>query len=121
MKKHVHNLKSLKEIRKELRNHGTSAEAVLWTYLKKSQLDGRKFRRQHSVGPYVLDFYCPSAKLAVELDGKYHFSSSGFARDEERTNYLKRFGIRVIRFENKDVFKSIEIVLEEIRSACSGS
>ena len=107
----------LKRHRKELRNSSTSAEATLWLSLKNKQLEGRKFRRQHSVGPYIIDFYCATEKLAIELDGEYHFTDAGFAHDERRTNYLKKFGIRVIRFENCEVFESTEEVLEKIREA----
>ena len=69
----INNLLSLKPIRKELRNHGSPIEAVLWNHLKNSQT-GEKFRRQHSVGPYILDFYCPRIKLAIELDGSNHYN-----------------------------------------------
>lgn len=109
-------MKAMKEHRKALRNNATAAEALLWTYLKDSQLDGRKFRRQHSVGAYILDFYCPSESLAIELDGHHHFTPEGNSADEERTNYLSQHGIRVLRFENKVVFTHIEEVLKEIRT-----
>lgn len=115
MKKPLNNIKPLKEIRKKLRNNGTSAEATLWIFIQKSKL-GKKFRRQHSVGYYVLDFYCPEEKLAIELDGAYHFTPSGMARDEKRTAYLNKQGIRVIRFENDEVFYALETVLLTIKS-----
>jgi len=67
MGEQINNRPELKKFRKNLRNNSTSAEATLWTYLQKSQLDGRKFKRQHSVENYILDFYCPSEKLCVEL------------------------------------------------------
>jgi very-short-patch-repair endonuclease len=82
--------------------------------LKGKRLGGRKFRRQHSVGYYILDFYCPSKKLAIELDGKHHFTEEGMKYDEERTKYLNSLGIRVVRFENEQVFQSPEGVLAEI-------
>ncbi|GAB3510166.1 hypothetical protein GCM10027341_48240 [Spirosoma knui] len=86
--------------------------------LRNRQLDGRKFRRQFrrqfSVGNYVLDFYCVSEKLCVELDGAPHFTKEGILYDEERTAFLTNLGIRVLRFENKSVFKSIEGVLNTI-------
>ena len=72
----THNKKSLKERRKHLRNNGTSAEATLWTLLSKSQLDGRKFRRQHSINSFIVDFYCPSEKLVIELNGEHHFTDA---------------------------------------------
>lgn len=115
MKLPLHNRKYLKGNRKELRNNLTAAEATLWTLLKSKQLEGRKFRRQHSVGNFILDFYCPSEQLAVELDGAHHFTSAGFAFDEERTAYLNKQNIRVIRFENKEIFNDSEGVLDEIK------
>ncbi|MGM0582735.1 MAG: endonuclease domain-containing protein [Bacteroidota bacterium] len=110
----IHNRPELKANRKDLRNNSTSAEAFLWNYLKGKQLKGRKFRRQFSVGSYILDFYCPAEKLCIELDGANHFTSAGYEYDEERTAYLNNFGIKVIRFENKTVFDATENVLETI-------
>jgi very-short-patch-repair endonuclease len=83
--------------------------------LKNSQIEKKKFRRQHSVGPYVLDFYCPSERLCIELDGAGHFTDGGYEYDTARTEYLDAHDIFVIRFENKDVFENTEGVLEEIR------
>ena len=113
----IHNRKELEGRRKELRNNGTSAEAILWTLLKGKQPDGKKFRRQHSVGNYILDFYCPAAKLAVELDGDSHFTMEGMKYDENRTRYLNGLNIRVIRFLNGDVFGNPKGVVEKIRCA----
>ena len=111
----INNLNYLKSNRKALRSNLTPAEAVLWTILQGSKLDGKKFRRQHSVGNYILDFYCPSQKLAIELDGADHFTEEGKIKDEERTNFLNELGIKVIRFENKLVFDKTEWMLEEIK------
>ncbi len=110
----IHNKPELRDKRKELRNNSTSAEACLWLRLKKSQLQGRKFRRQHSIGNYIVDFYCPSEKIAVELDGAHHFTSTGMQNDVERDAYLAALEITVIRFENKLVFENPEGLLEEI-------
>ncbi|ASM78748.1 cytosine methyltransferase [Vitreoscilla filiformis] len=111
----VNNLPVLRTFRKALRNNLTPAEAKLWTLLKGSQLAGRKFRRQHSVGPYILDFYCPSERLAVELDGAAHDSAEAQAYDRERDLFLEQFGIKVLRFENRLVFQQTEGVLMEIQ------
>jgi very-short-patch-repair endonuclease len=81
----IHNRKNLKPFRKDLRNNLTSAEATLWKYLKASQL-GKKFRRQHSAGNYILDFYCATERIAIELDGKNHFTEDGMRYDEVRTD-----------------------------------
>ena len=108
------NNKELKEIRKALRLNGTSAEAVMWTQIKGRKINGRKWRRQFSVGPFIIDFYCPELKLGIELDGAPHFSPGGNEADEVRTNYLRGNGIRIIRFENKDIWTSLEGVIETI-------
>ena len=114
-KESLYNKPVLKKFRKELRNNGTSAEATLWTMLKNKQLEGRKFRRQYSVGYYILDFYCTSERLAIELDGAGHFTSAGFESDRKRTAFLNSHNIRVIRFENRDIFEHPEAVLENIK------
>ena len=75
---------------------------------------GKKFRRQHSVGPYILDFYCPECRLAVELDGQGHFNSMMSEYDYRRDEYLKKLNIRVVRFENRLVFENLEGVLHMI-------
>ena len=90
---------------------------MLWKALQGGQLAGRKFRRQHSVGAYVLDFYCPSERLAVELDGAGHYDVSGAAHDVARTAYLDSIGIRVLRYENKLIFGQLEWVLADIQAA----
>jgi very-short-patch-repair endonuclease len=110
----LHNRKFLKDRRKELRNNLTSAEATLWIQLQKKQLHGRKFRRQHSIGNYIVDFYCPSENLAIELDGEQHYTSEGIVYDTRRTEFLNSKGIRVIRFENSEILFGLEVVLEKI-------
>jgi very-short-patch-repair endonuclease len=115
MKPYIHNSTTLEPNRKELRNALTSAEAFLWDRLKKKQLSGKKFRRQYSVGPYIVDFFCPEARLAVELDGAHHFTVIGQELDAKRDLYLKEKGIVVLRFENREVFENLEFVLEVIR------
>lgn len=110
----LHNEPELKAVRRALRNTATSAEATLWRVLKNSQLAGRKFRRQSSLGPFIVDFYCPSERLVIELDGALHFTSAGSAADFDRDAYLSGLGIRVLRFENKLIFRALEGVLEEI-------
>lgn len=111
----IHNRKYLEQFRKNLRNNSTSAEATLWNYLKGKPL-GKKFRRQHSVGNYILDFYCATDRIAIELDGAKHFTEVGMMQDAKRTKYLNGLNIKVIRFENVRVFEEIDKVLEEIRA-----
>ena len=110
----IHNEERLKVVRRALRNNATSAEGTLWRYLKRSQLRGRKFRRQHSSGAYIVDFYCPAEKLAIELDGEAHNDPGRREYDDEREVYLRGQGIRIVRFENKEVFENAEIVLQAI-------
>ena len=111
----IHNKSILKENRKNLRNKSTSAESVLWTYLKNNQLDGRKFRRQHSIANYIVDFYCASELLAIELDGAHHFTLAGSNKDYTRDTDLAALNITVLRFENSVIFKNIDGVLDEIK------
>ena len=110
----LHNRKSLKPFRKYLRNNSTAAEATLWKMLKKRQVGGYKFRRQHSIGKYIVDFYCPELQLALELDGQPHADFINIALDEERDNWLKEQGIIVFRYENRWVYEYPEIIKEEI-------
>mgnify|MGYP003390696419 CR=1 FL=1 len=110
------NLPDLLSFRKELRNSLTPAEAKLWTYLKTNNLEGRKFRRQHSIGQYILDFYCASEKLAIELDGEDHFTRFRHLYDQERDAFIMQFKIKVIRFENKLIFQNSNFVLKKITS-----
>ena len=111
-----HNLPQKKDDRRTLRNTLTPAEATLWKSLKGGQLAGRKFRRQHSVGAYILDFYCPEERIAVELDGAGHYTAAGGLHDATRTDYLKSLGIQVIRFENKLIWSDLTNVLHTIES-----
>ena len=110
----IHNHKYLEERRKELRKKLTPAEATLWKSLQKKQLKGRKFRRQHSIQNFIVDFYCPSEKLVIELDGAVHLDFAQQNYDFERARILEELGFKVIRFENKLIFESLPEVLEEI-------
>lgn len=110
------NSPELEPFRKTLRNFSTPAERTLWRCLKNRQLQNRKFRRQFGIGDYILDFYCVEEKLAIELDGQPHFTAEGTQYDAERDAYLNRLGVRVLRFENKLVFKALEEILAEIET-----
>ncbi|WP_456423647.1 endonuclease domain-containing protein [Lutibacter sp.] len=114
MKNKIHNYKYLKQRRKKLRNNLTSAEATLWKYLQQKKLKGRKFRRQHSITNYIVDFYCPVENLIIELDGAVHFNIGQQNYDNERTLKLESLGFKVLRFENKMFFEELETVLIEI-------
>lgn len=100
--------------RKELRNHSTAAEAGLWKILKCSQIGGYKFRRQHGVGPYIIDFFCPLLHLGIELDGSVHDTPMADKHDEIRDKYLAQKGITIIRFRNEVVWRNPNAIIETI-------
>ena len=114
-KQRTHTKKELKDYRQQLRKKMTPAEAFLWTQLKSRKLDKIRFTRQHSIGHYIVDFYCASEKLIIELDGQGHFNLEAQEYDRKRTVYLESFGYKVIRFENKMVFDYLPSVVMEIR------
>ena len=111
----INNKKYLAKFRKELRNNPTKAESMLWKALRKKQLEGRKFRRQHSLGNYIVDFFCPQEKLIIELDGHVHNNFVNEEYDFKRTQQLQEFGFRVLRFENHLVFEQLDMVLDAIK------
>ncbi len=95
-----------------MRRRPTDAEGVLWRKLRDRQLGGVKFRRQHPVGPYIVDFYCPERSLVVEVDGGQHVENQ--EADERRTKELEKLGYHVLRYWNHEVLKLTEAVLEKI-------
>jgi len=108
------NPRSTKEKRRELRKPLTEPELMLWQHVRTRQLGGFYFRRQHGVGPYIVDFCCVSARLIVELDGAQHQSAEASVYDSERTKYLESLGYRVLRFDNVEVYRSLDRVLGRI-------
>lgn len=101
--------------RKTLRNNMPQPEKMLWYYLKGKNIRNYKFRRQYSVGSYILDFYCPELRLAIEIDGDSHFiDSHAVMYDQKREKFLAEQNINVIRFTNSDVAKNIETVMNRI-------
>lgn len=119
--KYIYNEQKLRERRKGLRRSQTEAEKLLWNKLRGRQIRGLKFFRQFSVGPYILDFFCPQIKLAVELDGGQHAEEENKEYDAIRTDYLKGIGIEVLRFWNNEVMKNIEGVLHVIEERLNSS
>lgn len=115
--KYSSNKAEFKSYRKDLRSRLTSAEAALWNLLKNKQLDGKKFRRQHGIENYIVDFYCSSEKIIIELDGHPHGQYSQIQKDEKRDNYFESMGYKVIRFENRFVFQDPHFVIETIRKS----
>ncbi len=104
----------LLQFAKHMRQQPTDAEALMWRVLRNRQMNGQKFRRQHPVAQYILDFYCDALRLAIELDGSQHHSEAGRLQDQARTEDLKQLGIRVIRFDNHDVLQHTMAVLSQI-------
>ena len=104
-----------KDYRRLLRMTETPTERMLWKELKGKQLEGYRFRQQHGFGPYVLDFYCSSLRLCIELDGEIHTEDRVKQKDEERTIFLKENRIKVLRFRNEEVEQNINDVLERIK------
>jgi very-short-patch-repair endonuclease len=98
----------------ELRKNLTPAENILWNKLRNRQVLGYRFRRQHPISEVVVDFFCYEAKLVIEVDGEVHSTPYQKERDIERTNILKSFGLKEIRFRNEDVMNNIAIVLNKI-------
>ncbi|HTV29704.1 MAG TPA: endonuclease domain-containing protein [Xanthobacteraceae bacterium] len=99
---------------RRLRRDATRAERKLWYVLQRAQLEGLSFRRQHPIGTYIVDFYCPTIRLTIELDGGQHNEARHQANDKRRSRVLKNKGITVIRFWNNDVLENIEGVWDEI-------
>ena len=97
---------------KELRQMQTPAEEKLWTLLRNKKLGGYKFRRQHPIGPFIVDFYCDECKLVIELDGGIHTSQRGY--DQARERWLRENGYRVLRFRNKDLEGDVGQIVEKI-------
>jgi very-short-patch-repair endonuclease len=103
---------------RNLRKKPTQAEAVLWEALKYKKLEGHKFRRQHPIGSYILDFYCHASRLSIEIDGGYHLAKEQALYDKNRTSDLESMSIKELRFENVQVLnhlgKVLAIILEQL-------
>jgi very-short-patch-repair endonuclease len=113
----LYNQDKLKEIRKKLRRQDIGAEKVLWQKIRNRQ-QKYKFRRQYSIGQYVVDFYCPKIKLAIEVDGGTHSTAGEIKRDKNKQIFLEKLGIVVKRYNNIDVYKNISDVLTDIYIRC---
>ena len=114
----LNNHPQYKERRQELRSQPTPAEHNLWQYLRKNQL-GVKFRRQHSIHHYIVDFYCPERALVIEVDGEIHTSEDACQYDQERDSLLKSCGLQVLRFSNHQVLNDTQITLTQIQQTLS--
>jgi very-short-patch-repair endonuclease len=104
----------LKTLSRQLRKNMTGAERLLWSKIRGKQLKCHQFYRQRIIGNYIVDFYCPRAKLVIELDGGQHYSSEGLEKDRIRDDYLSEQKLQVLRFSDRDVFKNLNGVVEKI-------
>ena len=102
------------DIKRRLRSNMTGPETRLWSALRARQLQGMKFRRQHGIGPYIVDFYCPEQSLVIEIDGDSHADADQIVRDQLRNKYFQSLGLRVIRYFNNDIVKNLAGVLEDL-------
>lgn len=112
----IYNISSLRDRRRELRRDQTPQEKILWHYIRKDQL-GARFRRQFGIGGYILDFYCPKNRLAIEVDGEVHNALEAKEYDRIRDKFTGGANIRVLRFTNSQIQNSLELVLQTIKQA----
>lgn len=114
MNNQAYNNNSLKIIRQKLRKNMPTPEILLWNKLRGKQLNGLKFRRQYSIGNYIIDFYCPERRLAIEIDGDSHYSAQAEIKDKKRDYFVEEHGITTLRFTNKEIINNLEGVLINI-------
>jgi very-short-patch-repair endonuclease len=108
------NKPEVKDKRRELRKNMPPAEVMLWSKLRGKNVKGYKFRRQYSVGTYIVDFFCAEIKLAIEIDGESHYLTGSEDRDRKRQAFIESAGICFLRFTNFDVYERLDGVLQTI-------
>ncbi len=106
--------KNLKKHSRNLRKNMTDAEKLVWTRIRCRQLKGYQFYRQRPIGNYIVDFYCPKTRIVIEIDGGQHYNDQGKFRDASRDRFLNNFGLKVLRFSDREVFENIDGVIESI-------
>ena len=111
----IKNPEKTKQLRRDLRQNMTEAEKLLWERVRNKQLCGVRVKRQYGIGPYILDFYIPRAKLAIEVDGKIHLNPEVKKKDMNKDAFLTRNGIKVSRFKNETVLNNIDSVLLDLK------
>jgi len=119
--RYVHAMRKPHKSARALRKDMPSAEQRLWYFIRRKQLGGLRFRRQHTIGPYIADFVCVEAKLVIELDGEQHGAGGAPAHDERRNSFMGSEGWVVLRFWNHEVYDNIDGVLEAILDAAGNS
>ncbi len=111
----IFNNPNFKLIRRGLRQQMTDAELLFWSKIKNKQLCAYKFRRQYSIGPFIVDFYCPKLKLVIEIDGSQHAKLDIINYDSSRTAYFQSMNIKVIRYWNHEIMNNIEGVYIDLQ------
>lgn len=115
---YIYNDPQQKSLRQKLRDTYVPAEVVLWARLKRRRFFGLKFRRQYGIGNFVLDYYCPEKRLAVELDGDSHYVAGAQEYDQRRTLFMTNHNIQVVRFSNQEIRYALDQVLERLATVC---
>ena len=114
--KKIYNSQHNKELRSYLRHNPTKNEEKLWEYLRNRKFHGYKFHRQYGIYRYIVDFYCPSLKLVIEVDGNQHYTKDGLEYDRIRDKYIESLGLDILRFRNEEVLENTEEVLSILLS-----
>ena len=112
----IFNRKRQKRRRQALRNRPTLTERILWYAIKQRQLQGYKFRRQHGIGYYIVDFYCPELKLAIEADGESHEDEGAKRRDARRQQIIEREGVTFLRFRDEEILGNADLVIKRMEA-----
>ncbi|OUC65343.1 endonuclease domain-containing protein [Acinetobacter seifertii] len=110
----------LLEFAKNMRSNATDAENLMWQLLRAKRFMNLKFRRQHVIAPYIVDFYCHELGLVIELGGSQHGTNDGKEYDAERTKFLEALGLKVVRYWNHDALGRTDVVLEDLWNVCCG-
>ncbi|WP_312967300.1 endonuclease domain-containing protein [Acinetobacter gerneri] len=110
--------KNLKQASRDLRNNMTEAEKLLWSKLRYKQILGLQFYRQKPILNFIVDFYCPSANLVIECDGCQHYTDEGLKADRNRDQTLGELGLKVLRFDNRQVLQELDAVIQAIYDRC---
>ncbi len=103
---------------KTMRTNSTEAESLMWQILRAKRFMNLKFRRQHVIALYIVDFYCHELGLVIELDGSQHSTDDALEYDAERTKFLKALDLKVVRYWNHDVLRRADVVLEDLLNVC---
>ena len=107
------------DLKLRIRSDMTGPETRLWSRQRARQLQGLKFRRQHGIGPYIVDFYCPEQFLVIEVDGDSHADADQILKDQLRDRYFQSLGLRVVRYINDDILKNLDRALEDLADRLS--